>query len=456
LRTNKVSYLFLIKKSKLDMQSKRSWNIVFGSLILISYVFVGCREKEDEQQSYEDAVANQVKDKIAETMDDFYFWRENIPPGINPRAFSSNASLVDAMLYKPIDKWTYTTTKAEFDALTRAGQFAGHGFVQSIDVDGNLRIGAVFKNSPAEQAGFKRSTKILAINGKSAAEILATNSMTEVIGPREVGVINNFRIQDPDGTIRDIQVPKAIVTQNTVMHHQIETIGNKKIGYLVFMAFRESSINELNVAFTDFKAAGVTDLIVDFRYNGGGFVNVAEHLANMIAPSSAIGQVLARYTFNSRQTSREENLRIGANSLNLNLQRMVAITSPGTASASELVINGLDPFMDMKLVGEQTGGKPVGAYVLQIADQVLVPITFKTVNANGVGDYYDGLIVDKQVIDGLDKGWGDPEEARYKEAVHYIVNGAFTSSASSRQLSNFYREKTINMMKGFQAEIGAY
>lgn len=438
------------------MQHARNLKIIFGSLLLVSYLIVGCREKEDEQQSYEDAVANQIKEKIAETMDDFYFWRENIPPGINPTSFTSFSSLLDAMLYKPIDKWSYTTTKAEFDALTRAGQFAGHGFVQSIDVEGNLRIGAVFKNSPAEQAGFRRSTKILAINGKTTEEILATNSLSEVIGAREVGVVNNFRIQDPDGTIRDVAVNKAIVTQNTVMHYQIETIGNKKIGYLVFMGFRESSISELNVAFGDFKAAGVTDLIIDFRYNGGGFVNVAEYLANMIAPSSAMGQVLAKYTFNSRQTSREESIRIGANSLNLNLQRMVAITSPGTASASELVINGLDPFMDMKLVGEQTGGKPVGAYVIQIADQVLVPITFKTVNANGVGDYYEGLAVDKEVIDGLDKDWGDPEEARYKEAVHYIVNGSFTSSASSRQLSNFYRIKTLNMMKGFQAEIGAF
>ena len=438
------------------MQSNRKWKIIFGSLILVSYLFVGCREKEDEEQSYEDAVANQIKEKIVETMDDFYFWRENIPPGINPTSFSDYSALVDAMLYKPIDKWSYITTKAEFDALTRAGQYAGHGFVQSIDVEGNLRIGAVFKDSPADQAGFKRSTKILSINGKSTEEILATNTLTEVIGAREVGVVNNFRIEDPDGTVRDVQVGKAIVTQNTVMHHQIETIGNKKIGYLVFMAFRESSIAELNIAFEDFKAAGVTDLIVDFRYNGGGFVNVAEYLSNMIAPSSAVGKVLAKYTFNSRQTSREESITIGSNSLNLNIQRMVAITSPSTASASELVINGLDPFMDMKLVGEQTGGKPVGAYVLQIADQVLVPITFKAVNANGVGDYYEGLSVDKEVIDGLDKDWGDPEEARYKEAIHYIVNGSFTSSTSSRQLSNFYRNKTLNMMTGFQAEIGAY
>ncbi len=438
------------------MRSNRNWKIMFGSLMLMSYLMVGCREKEDEEQSYEDAVANQVKEKIAETMDDFYFWRENIPPGINPRSFSDFSTLVDAMLYKPIDKWSYTTSKAEFDALIRAGQFAGHGFVQSIDVEGNLRIGAVFKNSPAEQAGFRRSTKILAINGKSTEEIIATNTLSEVIGAREVGIVNNFRLQDPDGTIRDVQVSKAIVTQNTVMHHQIETIGNKKIGYLVFMAFRESSIAELNIAFADFKSAGVTDLIIDFRYNGGGLISVAEFLSNMIAPTSAIGQVLAKYTFNSRQSSREENLRIGTNSLNLNLQRMVAITSPSTASASELIINGLDPFMDVKLVGEQTGGKPVGAYVIQIADQVLVPITFKVVNANGVGDYYDGLVVDKEVIDGLDKDWGNAEEARYKEAVHYIVNGSFTSSVSSRQLSNFHRNSIINMMKGFQGEIGAY
>jgi C-terminal processing protease CtpA/Prc len=427
-------------------------------LALVLILFASCREKEvTPELSAEQQIENQIKDKILEVMDDFYFWREEMPGGINPQSFSTFQDLVSALMYRPIDRWTYITTSEEFDALTRQGQFAGHGYVQSIDANGDLRIGAVFKNSPAERAGFRRSTKILEVNGQDVQSLLASNTLVQVMGAREVGISNTFKIEQADGSVQTVTVGKELVTQNTVMHHEIFEINNgKKIGYLVFMAFREPSIGELQPVFQQFKAEGISDLILDLRYNGGGFVNVAQFMANVIAPSSANGMVLARYAFNNKQSAREELVRISNNELKLNLNSLVALTGPNTASASELLVNGLDPFMDVQLVGERTGGKPVGAFVITIGNQTLVPITFKTVNANGIGDYYEGMEVNHQAPDGLDRDWGDPEEARLKEALYYLEKGAFRSGTSMRLNSNLTWTRNRNLLKGFQAEIGAF
>jgi hypothetical protein len=166
--------------------------------------------------------------------------------------------------------------------------------------------------------------------------------------------------------------------------------------------------------------------------------------------------VLARYTFNDKQSAREELVRISNNELKLNLNSLVALTGPSTASASELLVNGLEPFMDVQLVGERTGGKPVGAFVITISNQTLVPITFKTVNANGVGDYYEGMEVSQLAPDGLDKDWGDPEEARLNEALYYLETGSFRPSSSARISTYSTWLRNRNLMKGFQAEIGAF
>jgi len=430
---------------------------------LLAFFFIGgilgaCREQDPEPQlSIEDQRTNLIKVRIAEAMDDFYFWRLNMPEIASPTLFPSFQELVDALIYKPIDRWTYVTSTEEFNALTRQGQFAGHGYIQSIDANGDIRVGAVFKDSPAERAGFRRSTQILKVNGQDVQTLLANNTFTQAMGAREIGVSNTFQIRQSDGSESTVTVGKEIVTQNTVMHHEIFELSNgKKVGYLVFLAFRESSINELRPVFSAFESAGITDLILDLRYNGGGFINVAQFLANILAPPSARGQIFFRDTFNDRQKAREREVRFSTGEFSLNLNALIALTGPGTASASELIINGLDPFLDVKLVGEQTGGKPVGALVIGIAEQTLVPISFKAVNANGVGDYYDGLPVDRNAADGLDRNWGDPEESRLKEALYYLENGSFRTDFNARMLSYRHWLANRNMLNGFQAEIGAF
>jgi hypothetical protein len=112
------------------------------------------------------------------------------------------------------------------------------------------------------------------------------------------------------------------------------------------------------------------------------------------------------------------------------------ITTSSSASASELLINNLKPYMDVKIIGKPTHGKPVGMYGFNVMDYVLAPIAFKTVNAQNIGDYYNGLAVDANINDGLDRNWGDPQELCLASAFKYIQQGVFariaTPNASAR------------------------
>jgi carboxyl-terminal processing protease len=116
---------------------------------------------------------------------------------------------------------------------------------------------------------------------------------------------------------------------------------------------------------------------------------------------------------------------------NLNLSRVFVIVTGGSASASELLINNLKPYMDVKLVGDTTYGKPVGFFPIPIYDYAIYPISFKTVNSVGTADYYTGFVPDKLTPDGVDKDWGDVLEPSLASALKYITTGSFRLSNSA-------------------------
>ena len=135
----------------------------------------------------------------------------------------------------------------------------------------------------------------------------------------------------------------------------------------------------------------------------------------------------------------------------LDLNRLVVIASGRTASASELLINGLRPFMDVLIVGENTYGKPVGSRPFRYGGYAISPIILKIVNDNGEGEYYEGFAPDVLVADDLSHNFGDPEEARLKEALQFIETGAFSDENARRIPSAL--SKPIEF-SGFQQEIG--
>src|SRR5205814_1633016 len=141
-------------------------------------------------------------------------------------------------------------------------------------------------------------------------------------------------------------------------------------------------------AFATLQQAGANELVLDLRYNGGGLISVAQHLAGLIGGARTANQTLVKLVFNDKHQEKNETYTIPNPPQALGVDRLVVIATSGTASASELIVNGLRPFMPVTVVGTTTHGKPVGQLGYNFCDKVLYPVAFKSVNSRGPGDYY--------------------------------------------------------------------
>lgn len=233
----------------------------------------------------------------------------------------------------------------------------------------------------------------------------------------------------------------------TVPLDSIYVIGNKKIGYFVYNQF-ESSIDVAQIAIR-LKNRGIDELILDLRYNPGGYVSTSNYLASMLAPVNRLGSLYQLQRFNDKLTKeKQKNGGSGIDSVflnkgsitqqrNLNLPRLVVLTTKNTASASESLIIGLRPYMKVVTIGTTSCGKDVGSYT--IADNnykyQLQPITFKYYNANNESTPTTGIVPDIYVEDDLDHQRGDTNEALLKAAIEYLTGETQIGSIKDRSIS---------------------
>jgi hypothetical protein len=309
------------------------------------------------------------------------------------------------------------------------------------------------KNSPAGLKGTQRGWEITAVNGNNdvsydgAKGANVTRVETAIYHSRQVSL--TFR--KPDNTSVTYNLDAGGYQVNPILFDSIYTRGDKKIGYFVFYTF--SSVDDdhgstftrqvLDQEFDKLKAAGIDDLIVDLRYNGGGAVTTAEYLDSAIAPASTKGKVMYRYQYNDKLTKNESLLGL-VPAVNfpggggLQLDHVFFIVSRNTASASELTLNNLKPYMDVKLVGDTTYGKPVGFIDFTISDYDaagkkqyladLYAINFATLNADGVGGYFGGISPDAAANDYINIPWGNPLDDNLDKIFNYIATGSFARS----------------------------
>jgi hypothetical protein len=244
-----------------------------------------------------------------------------------------------------------------------------------------------------------------------------------------------------------------------VLYKNVITTGNNKVGYLVFnQFFGETSRTELTDAFNYFQSQGITDLIVDLRYNPGGSTETQDALADLIAPAAANNQKMYTYQFNSQlqqgnfpllkkkpgfdnvSFSESINTVNYEKAGNLDLNRVFFIVTSSTASASELLINNLKPYMSVKIVGDTTYGKPVGFFPIDIASKYSIyPISFRTINSAGNADYYSGFAPDQLTADGVNKDWGNVTEPSLAAVLKYLNTGSFRIAATDNKLMELQR-----------------
>ncbi len=182
---------------------------------------------------------------------------------------------------------------------------------------------------------------------------------------------------------------------------------------------------QFDTVFGNFLSNGVRDVIIDMRYNGGGLVSTAELLGDYLGGFVAENLVFSSTEFNADRAGANNSTELFERQANsVNLVRFIVVASGRTASASELIINGLEPHAEVVIVGDDTFGKPVGQVGFTFCDSILRPTAFQTVNANGNGDYFDGLPVDCPAADDLNVPVGDAADPNIVTALSYFSTGA--------------------------------
>lgn len=368
---------------------------------------------------------------VRNTLQDIYLWYRELPDP-NTALFDSPEEYLEAVRFRPLDDgFSYITTEAATDAFFSDSQFIGFGI--GLKFEGQeMRITEVFSGSPASEAGLRRGYRIDAINGVSVADLIASGELGGAFGPTEVGVSATIRFRDLSGAEGEVRMKKQLVTIPTVSDTRVFEVDGRKVGYLVFRNFVQPSVRALTSAFVQLRREGATELVLDLRYNGGGLISVAQQLGGLVGGARTAEETFVRFVHNDKNTHRDLTLLFPELLSALNLKRAVVITTRSSASASELVINSLRPFMPVTVVGDTTYGKPVGQYGYRFCGKVLFPVSFTSRNAKNKGDFFGGIPADCPAPDDLERDLGDSAEASLAEGLQYIVTGACSAASSAR------------------------
>jgi carboxyl-terminal processing protease len=376
--------------------------------------------------------ASALKDTAIADARDIYLWYSQIPSTFNAQTYSDPNTIMEAVrqysnepgFSAPVDKWSFGMKQTDWDNLSN-GVSGDFGMSVFFFKEGDLRVKSVERSSPAGLAGIRRGWRITKINGSTNIATSNADFISNAVWSSQTGT---FTFTKPDGSSVDLNLAAASYKEHPVYLDSIYNVGSKKVGYFSFNSFLGDTTelyNEFSRVFSKFAAANINDLVVDLRYNGGGYVTVQQKLADWLVPASGNGQLMMKEQFNDKYTqynSTDYFQKLGS----LNLSRIYFIVSHNTASASELLINNLKPFVDVQLVGpSKTYGKPVGFFPIPVGDWYIFPVSFRSTNKNGQGNYFNGMDLNSTVSDGLDKDWGDVTETCLQSALSNISTGAY-------------------------------
>lgn len=396
--------------------------------------------------------SSQVNDVAFQKTQDYYLWNTQLPAMLNTSSYTDPIGVMTAIrqysiepgFATPVDKWSFAMKKTEWNqysggmssvssSTSAAGDF---GITVFFRAEGDLRVRLTEPNSPGGILGIKRGWRITKINGSTN---ITTSNSQYIIDNIYKAVSADVTFTKPDGTSVDLNLQAAHYADKPVYLDTVYNSANGNIGYLVYNSFLgniDQTAAEYARVFNKFASAGITNLIVDLRYNGGGYVNLQEQLANYLITSQAQGSIMMKQIYNSTH-SNENSTVLFNKSGSLQLTKIYFIVSRGTASASELLINNLKPYMDVRLIGNSnTHGKPVGFFPIEDGEWYVFPVSFKTVNKNGEGNYYAGFTPNAIVADGLDKDWGDINENSLASALRNISSGSFRNGGTENYSEN--------------------
>jgi C-terminal processing protease CtpA/Prc len=406
------------------------------------------------------------QDWAAGVIREWYLFPETLPASLDPAGFTTVEAYIDALTATARSQrrdryFTHLASIAEEDAFYSSGSSAGFGVRLSYEtVQGRVFIAEAFEGAPALNAGIDRGAEIVAIGTsasdmKTVASLMAAGgpeAVSAALGPSTPGLTRLLRITDSAGT-RDVSVAKADYTLTPVSSRygaRIIDDGGRRVGYLNLRTFISTADPALRNAFATFRAQGITEIVVDLRYNGGGLVSTAELMGDLLGRDRSPSDVLSFTTFRPEKSSNNSTRFFRPEANSIAPTRIAFIGTGGTASASELVINAFIPYLHARaaLVGTNTYGKPVGQIAVDrsACDDRLRVVAFKTENAARQGDYFDGLAskveASCQAADDITKPFGDPQESSTRAALDFLAGRACTKiSASTGITTQAIKEK---------------
>ena len=384
------------------------------------------------------------QDWAAAQLREWYLFPETLPASLDPTPYATVDAYIDALTATARSQrrdrfFTYLTSIKGEDAYYSSGSSAGFGVRLTTDAAaGRVFIAESFEGAPALAAGVDRGTEILAIGTtpgdlrtvRSIIQTEGTAGVTNALGPSTAGTTRLLQVTDAAGT-RNVSVAKADYSLTPVSSRYgakvIEENG-QKFGYVNLRTFITTADAPLRQAFASFRAAGVTNVVIDFRYNGGGLVSISQLIGDLLGANRSTSDVLDYVTFRPEKAAENETRLFKPQPQSIAPTRLAFIGTGGTASASELTINAQIPYLhaNAALIGTNTYGKPVGQIALDRAacDDRLRVIAFATQNAARQGAYFDGLatVVEAscQAADDVTRPLGDPQEASTRAALNFL------------------------------------
>lgn len=401
-----------------------------------------------------------------------YLWYDEIQDQ-NPANFNDPLDYFDVLKTtaltpsgNPKDRFHYTYDTDVYEELVSSGASAGYGAEWVLLASApprDVRIAFTEPNSPATDANLVRGVKILEVDGVDMINGNDVDTLNAGLFPSSAGETHEFLIEEPGGATRTVSLTSAVVTTDPVQNEQIIATGTGDVGYLTFNTFGIVDAEaELIDAFETFEAQGISDLVIDLRYNGGGFLAISSQLAYMVAGGSATsGRTYSQTVFNDKHpninpvtgdplsptpfynTSLGFSVNQGQPLPQLNLNRVFVLSDAGTCSASEAFINGLRGIdVEVILIGDDTCGKPYGFYATDNCGITYFTIQFRGENDKEFGDYADGFIIGGSdngedvvrgcvVADDFDHLLGDEQEARLAAALSYRDTGSCPAATKS-------------------------
>ncbi len=477
----KSLYFYVLNPNQIFQSMKKIIHLLTILLIVI-FTLQGC-QKDADDVIVTPTTNLEVQNFIWKGLNQYYLWQTDVPNLADNRFANQTAldaflvnykvpkDLFDALRVSPtIDRFSwmvddYTVLEQQLQGTTKNSgvEFGLSYFSGSTnEIFGFVRY--IIPGSDAATKDIKRGDVFTAVNG---TPLTVSNYQSLLFGTNDTFTLNMADIIN--GTItpnsKTVALTKTVLAENPILVNKVITVGAKKIGYMMYNGFYSPYDTQLNDAFGYLKAQGITDFVLDLRYNGGGSVQTATYLASMIT-GQFTGKVFAKQQWNTKintyfEANNPNSLRnfftdkIGSTPINsVNMTKVYILTTKSTASASELIINGLKPHINVVQIGDVTVGKNVGSVTLYDSPDfgpnnkntkhkyAMQPIVLKIVNSDGFGDYFNGLTPTHELKETISTFGvlGDVNEPLLKAAIGKITGTAKTVQQSAGKQFDFFKD----------------